>query len=592
MTVYNPSGVTTDYTNRTSDLREFGRFGDAVAWTRYYVGSANRQQNVSEHLMVGTPAFEVPTAGLIDYALVGGTAPTNRNAAPGSTGWFTGDLAVAFGSTAPRVGFNFDLYTEGTGYRVQTAGGAKGAATGGLGVSGEGVFETQSLGLEVIAGTGCTGYCIGQVFGGLFGKGASHAGFTYNIFDRNQNNAVQGVAIFGRSGEAIAGLGDPDQKSPNPGDPGDAETFTGNQSLATVGDKGGLVFTDIAVAYDGQSIPVGYRTASEEVGKGDTTLFETGNSDGVVRWARWADGTPVYEERAANVSDFSAVGKDGGYHFVAGAPLANIPASGTVSYEIAGFTRPTRRDESTSTGTVTGSAAVVFGTVPKVALDLDITSGSDVFDLYTAGRLTDPTQSALRVKSGGEFFTSAPLDQNPDRGAVSVDGPASFCGTACRGDVWGFLAGDGATHMGLTYRITDALRRERVEGSVAFKQGGDGNSGAVGMQVSDLGGGISTTALGVGIFPAETATASMEPAAVSRAKMAMPDTTISLSGVPAAPPTIAVAPDWGRWTVPSDALSARTMAIDTGTDTMPIAAGSMPNPRGLLGGLVTFAEVH
>jgi len=119
MTVFNPNGVTTDYSDRDADLREFGRIGNDVAWTRYFVGAANGQTNVSEHLLVGAPATAIPATGVVQYALVDGTAPTDRGDVAGSTAFFTGALGVAFGSS-PLVGVNFDVLTRDAGYRVAT----------------------------------------------------------------------------------------------------------------------------------------------------------------------------------------------------------------------------------------------------------------------------------------------------------------------------------------------------------------------------------------------------------------------------------------------------------------------------------------
>lgn len=459
MTVYNPSGVTTDYSNRTADLREFGHFGDAVAWTRYYVGSANRQQNGSEHLMVGTPAFDLPTSGLVEYALVGGTAPTNRDAAPGSTGWFTGDLAVAFGSAAPRVGFNFDLYTEGTGYRVQTSGGATGAATGGLGVSAEGVFESQSLSLEVIAGTGCTGYCIGQVFGGLFGESASHAGFTYNVFDRNQNNAVRGVAIFGREGDAIAGLGDPDQDrgtgqgggTPTPVEPF-AGTVTGLEVLQT---RFGLPSSTLenygnsTVTFDADgNIDTYTNNRGSTAGSGLALADaddEAGNT-GSVAWARFIDSN----NNQGQVEDTGA-------HVIVGTPTVDLPTTGLVSYALIGGTRPTTNEGTLPAGSFSGDLAIDFAAM-KVGVDFDIYIAEYGWNIATAGGATDPSTGGMDIRAIGQHFFKNSFALTPLTDAS--------CLGSCTGDILGNLYGSGASHAGVVYRVTDGGIQAR--GSAVF----------------------------------------------------------------------------------------------------------------------------
>ena len=476
-----------DYSARTADLREFGRIGNAVAWSRYYVGSGPSGSNISEHLLVGMPAINMPTSGIVSYSLIGGTAPTDRRDTAGSTAYFTGELGVAFGGAAPLVGVNFDVLTGTEGYRVQTPGGAANPLEGGMGVDANGQFENQSLAITNLTATTCNGYCQAQVFGGLFGVGASNAGFTYNIFDREANNAVQGVAVFGTDGTPVAGLGTP---------PPVADVTLPNQSIAfankLIGDD---VHTLSDVTYNADGIPVGYEASldpNEALTSGDMVLADTGTAgSGTLSWARWSDGTPGgnwYNQT------LQSVGPNGGYHVIAGAPLTNMPARGAVAYDLIGFTTPTRHEESTSTGSVSGGAAVVFGASPVVALDLDITSGPDSFNLYTAGKLTDPEQSTLAINPlDGMFHTLGVVNgfAGSDN-AVFVDSASTFCGSTCTGFVEGFLAGEGASHMGLAYSIrANSTPSQFIDGTAAFAAGdaidlgggsGGGTSGFTGTR--------------------------------------------------------------------------------------------------------------
>lgn len=478
-----------DYSARTADLREFGRIGNAVAWSRYYVGSGPNGSNISEHLLVGKPAINLPASGIVSYALIGGTAPTNRRDTAGSTAYFTGELGVAFGGATPLVGVNFDVLTGTEGYRVQTAGGAANPLAGGMGVGPNGQFENQSLSITDLTANTCNGYCQAQVFGGLFGVGASNAGFTYNIFDQAANNAVQGVAVFGTEGTPVAGLGTP---------PTAADLILSNQSIAfankLIGDD---VHTLSEVTYNADGIPVGYEASldpNEALTSGDMVLADTGTAgNGALSWARWSDGTPGgnwYNQT------LQPVGPNGGYHVIAGAPPTNMPASGAVAYDLIGFTTPTRHDESTTTGSVSGGAAVVFGANPVVALDLDITSGADSFNLYTAGKLADPEQSALAINPlDGMFHTLGVVNGfGGSDNAVFVDSASTFCGSTCTGFVEGFLAGDGASHMGLAYSIrANSTPSQFIDGTAAFSagdaielgggsEGGGGTSGFTGTR--------------------------------------------------------------------------------------------------------------
>lgn len=573
LTVYNPSSVTTDYSGRTADLREFGRFGDAVAWTRYYVGSANRQQNVSEHLLVGTPAFELPTTGLIDYALVGGTAPTNRNAAPGSTGWFIGDLAVAFGSAGPRVGFNFDLYSEGTGYNVQTAGGAQGAAAGGLGVNADGVFENQSLGLTVIAGTGCTGYCIGQVFGGLFGKGVSHAGFTYNVFDRDRNNALQGVAVFGQAGTAISGLGDPSQKSATGGTGGDDSGGSGTQNPiflagdgnARVGSAGDQVAFVTANTGSAVGVATPIRTTDGVLLQADLNLekidiqptassqYQRGGSDGVLGWSRISNfGGSVTN---GNRQSFVLTPFASRYvHSIWGAPSANLPTSGLVNYDLVGWTTPTATNASDLTGSsFNGRLAIDFTTL-KLGLEATVNVVTDSYNLSSAGGIAAPSLAITTNPNAGRgtIFTGS---------LTAVDSGGR---TVSRGAyVSGFLAGSGGSHVGLTYGIRTASSNT-IEGTAAFRAAN---------------------------FASGTAT--QNTAAVPSVMARIGGATMPTQGgdfAPPPPPTAESAADWARWTSSAGQDRSLRIPVDIAIDPRSAAAANIPaNP---LGAWITFGPTE
>lgn len=472
------SVVSFDYTGPGNTLREHGRVGDNVAWTRYERGAGVGVTNSNVHLLLGSPATQLPASGTVDYKLIGGTAPTNVFAPAGEIGSFTGDLAVAFGTT-PRVGLNFDVHVGTRGWRAQTPGGAAGAATGGLVVGANMTFQNLDLARSGIAGNACSGYCNVQVYGGLFGTGAPNAGFQYFIDDQSSGGRsyVNGTAVFGTTGTELARIGTM---------PGGGSTTLDNQRFAyanpLIGDD---VYVGIAVTYDASGVPVGYRYSEDErLSLGTLELFEQGTSDGVVGWARWADGTPAGRYYG---SALESVGANGGYHVVAGAPLTAMPTTGAIRYELAGFTRPTRHGENTTTGSVSGAAAVVFGPTPRVALDLTVTSGADNFGLFTAGRLTNPTQSTLVLAADGTFQT---LGVGGSTNSVTVETAASFCTPSCNAFVEGFLSGAAASHMGLAYSIrSNAVPNQFIDGAAAFRAGSAidlGGSGGGGGTTSDF----------------------------------------------------------------------------------------------------------
>jgi trimeric autotransporter adhesin len=463
VTLNSPAGNQTfNFDPNSGNLREFGRIGDAVAWSRYFVGRVGNQPNVSQHVMVGTPATNLPGTGTVSYQLVGGTAPTNRYAADEATGWFTGNLAVQFGAV-PLVGLDFELFSRTEGYRVSTQGGAANPGLGGMGIRADGTFENQNLAITRLTDTTCLAFCQAQVFGGAFGDGAEAIGFTYNVFDQRAGNAIQGIAIFGTSGDAIDGIGTP----PGGGGGGDTTTTKTDQNLAFVN----LFVGDDAVAggsvtFDDAGNIVGYQSRDREIfAKGSTQIAENGTAEGVT-WTRWADGTPEGDYYGTTV--FDPVGVNGGWHVIAGDALTNMPGSGTIAYDLTGHTTPTRSGEGTSTGSVTGSAAVQFGSTARFGLDLTVTSGVDQINMATDGGVTDVSQSRLTINADGIFNSRG---TNPEINTTNIAG--NFCAAGCLSFVQGFLSGDGASGAGLSY----AIRQEGVtpqgfiNGTAAFSKG-------------------------------------------------------------------------------------------------------------------------
>ena len=191
-----------------SVVREKGRVGDTVAWSRWDGSATASRPNPNDHVLVGAPAVSLPASGKVDYVLIGGTAPTNYYGADGSSGTFTGALSVQYGSAA-RVGFNFDVAVGTRSWRVSTSGGAANPATG-LAVSSAMRFESTSVATTGLTSGSCAAFCNTGVFGGLFGTGGSHAGLAYLIQDESggfPGAYVNGTAVFASSGTSIGTLG-------------------------------------------------------------------------------------------------------------------------------------------------------------------------------------------------------------------------------------------------------------------------------------------------------------------------------------------------------------------------------------------------
>ena len=188
-------------------VREKGRVGDTVAWSRWDGSASASNPNPNDHVLVGAPAVSLPASGKVDYVLVGGTASTNHYGTDGSSGTLTGALSVQYGSTA-RIGFNFDVAVGTRSWRVSTSGGAANPASG-LAVNSAMRFESTSVATTGLASGSCAGFCNTGVFGGLFGTGGSHAGFAYLIQDESgglPGAYVNGTAVFASSGTSIGTL--------------------------------------------------------------------------------------------------------------------------------------------------------------------------------------------------------------------------------------------------------------------------------------------------------------------------------------------------------------------------------------------------
>ncbi|MCL6251995.1 hypothetical protein M3P36_13190 [Altererythrobacter sp. KTW20L] len=478
-------GVVTNHAATAGTLREHGRFGNDVAFTRYENPAPSGQAtNQNTHLLVGNPATNLPASGTVEYALVGGTLPTDVFVEQGTTGSFSGRMAVVF-KPVPEVGLDFDVYFGGRGWNTRTAGGADDPDAQGLVVGADGRFSFTSgteLTTTALIDGSCAVSCSTRVFGSLFGDGAPYAGFAYQISatangttDARFSN-VSGLAVYGQSGTALPSLG----TLPGGGGGGVLTTLT-NESLAFanlfVGDD---AVSGGSVTYDPQGRIVGYQSRVQEVfALGSASIAESDSSAGIT-WTRWASGTPAGDYYGT--TSFAPLGANGGWHVIAGDALANMPASGTVAYDLVGFTTPTRTGEGTASGSVSGSAVVLFGANPRFGLDIDVTSGNDMLNLATDGGVIDVSQSRLAINAAGVFNS---VGTNPQ--IITTNLAGNFCTSGCLSFVQGFLSGDGAAGAGLSYAIRqEGLNSQGfINGTAAFAKGDaiDLGGGALGSNI-------------------------------------------------------------------------------------------------------------
>src|SRR3546814_7024715 len=114
---------------------------------------------------------------------------------------------------------------------------------------------------------------------------------------------------------------------------------------------------------------------------------------------------------------------------VYGEPATNLPSAGTVSYAMIGATKPTIRDGSLAPGSISGSAAVAFGSVAKIGLDLQVSIGGHAYAVATTGGVAAPDSSQISVNSSTIGFRSNSTD-------IAAGGPAC-AGTKCTASVAG-----------------------------------------------------------------------------------------------------------------------------------------------------------
>ena len=448
-----PSGdIALDYDSGT--LREHGRIGNTVAWTRRELGNANANPNFNHHLLVGTPAVNLPASGTVNFRLLGGTAPTNALAAAGEIGHFSGDLAVAFGTTA-RVALDMDVHVGTRGWNVATTGGIANPGQSGLIVDADGSFGSTGSALNTtgIAGNACTGFCVGSVFGSLFGDGASHAGFAYLIDDQSSGGRsyVNGVAVFGQNGTAISGIGTmPDNGGGGGGDgavvravnqPG---SFTSATALTAITGVWTSPATGVSGfmhgpasgtnSYDGANgLSATTITGAGSFSRNSAQPYEVqGNAKVLI--GRWSNG----QDSLFTLSPNQAL------HYVVLAPLANplqLP-TGTATYNLIAGTSPTSVRDVNAPGTFEATLAIAFGTSPKVGMEGRIVIADGLLPGYTY----------TFGNAGGVATPNLNITINASTGAISFQMP----GTASNGNAGsitlrGGMADEYASQLGLIY---------------------------------------------------------------------------------------------------------------------------------------------
>jgi|TARA_R100000501_G_scaffold17834_1_gene34124 hypothetical protein len=393
------------------------------------------------------------------YALKGATKPvySNEGTAPGT---FAGAMAVKFGST-PCVGVDATVTMPDATYSFQTQGGTANPA-GGLNLTyrenedrpqlyfaGDLPVTVSADGVTCSIGSSCDASITDNV-GGADGRWAS---LGYIVFADTAGGipTLSGSAVF--EGGALV-----PEAPPLEGTAVADQITTYASSIIGIDRR-----QPTTVTYEDVSgAPIGYSFSQpdEEPTIGSATLNEAGSVAGIIGWGRWAGGTTGGNYYQFGTADLPV---NGGWHVVSGEPASNLPTSGSTTYALIGATDPTIRDGSLAPGSVTGSAAVAFGATPRVGVDLSVTIGGSTYGISTAGGAANPA-------SGMEVGTSGNANMTFQDYNLTATGTGPVCGGSgnCGAIFTGFLAGDGASHIGMSYTFGNSGFDTQVDGGVVF----------------------------------------------------------------------------------------------------------------------------
>tara|TARA_R110001599_G_scaffold352744_1_gene588423 strand:+ start:199 stop:1812 length:1614 start_codon:yes stop_codon:yes gene_type:complete len=440
-----------------AEVAEFGAFDD-VAFARWTNGTINGiayGANQGFHVMSGTASTSFNRSGLLTYDLVGSTRATlsDGSAAPGT---FSGKLAIATGAVNP-IGWDLELNVGNYMWRTSTVGGAEDPSQSDYVIQSDFTFG-GAVPITAFGGDACKGTCNGNVSGQLYGADGAYIGLGFNVNDSSSAGFVQavGLGIFALNGGGT-----------DPVPPGG--TTRSGQLLAYSGTRVGIdARQPVDVTYsDYAGAPIAYvwtlndyTIANEHPTIGTARQIEAGSVGEIISWARWADGT-------TGGSSEIAMTANQGWHLITGAPPSNIPTTGTVTYELVSQTAPTNRDGSLKPGLFVGNLAVAFGAAqPRVGFDFQVSIGGDAYNFGTPGGAADASNGGRPVELTGDYAYT--FGSGQDMFLVTGGGP--LCGGSgdCTASFRGFLAGEEASHVGVSYTFGNLGYDHQVDGVAAF----------------------------------------------------------------------------------------------------------------------------
>jgi hypothetical protein len=404
--------------------------------------------------LVGAPISDsnLPRSITATYSLLGSsTAFTSGLYGPGT---MDGTAALAVSSSGTwKFGLSANLTTtEANGqvvYNLSTAGGAADPSQSPL-TSSIGFYDIASpTGSSVCTGATCE-VSLRNIL--LAGPEARDAGLSFRI-GSNASTSIVGAALFQRNDKPILLRQDADPVgialSPS------TNVMAGGFSSNNFANMRTVTYTT------GTRGVEGFSNGGSLVYEAGTAQVVDRGSAGGLTWSRWTNGVAT-----TPFSGAPALTANQGIHVLSGDPVANTPTSGTATFTLAGATAPTIANGSVAPGTFSGTVGVAFGTptTTKIGYDLDVTIGGYTYDLVTTGGSANPSASQFSF-NGSSFGTV--YGQGSNKLDLPTGGPACPTG-ACRAEVSGFLAGNGAKALGLGYLIAGSDQALNVQGVAAF----------------------------------------------------------------------------------------------------------------------------
>jgi hypothetical protein len=442
---------------------------------------------LATNLPIYTPGYTPSPGTAVQYSLIGGTSPTvtNGSVAPGTllnTGATLSKVAIDFVDL--KIGLDMFVGIGGGTYEIQTTGGVRDSSTSSVSLSGP-LFNSGGTTVPVNVLTssgsiGCTANsnCKATVTGFLAGDGtgnwggnpngqpAPYLGLNYSFGDIGGplSGAVSGAAAFGRDLPVGNVVGYAFSSSTTAALPTGTPTMAlGNGPGIVIGDTStasGLSLGFINVSHNDGTYQDFDRGAFGSPAPGAAVVAEQGAVSGILSWERWTNGT-VNDQTSTSYS----LTANQGIHVINGVLATDIPTSNvTYTYNFAGGTAPTVADGSVAPGTMQSNSnvGVTFGATPLFGVNLNVSIGGAVYNIQSTGGATAPSLPAADIAATAIFSNSSILT------TVTSGTGLTGCATTCNASVNGFLAGKGATNLGILYQFNTANAAKMVSGAAGF----------------------------------------------------------------------------------------------------------------------------